>query len=261
MSAPTLVVVHSTKELLVRAAAARLITALVDAQASRGYASVVLTGGSVGIGLLAEIAGAPARDAVDWAKVDVWWGDERFLPAGDPGRNETQARTALLDQVRLDPGRVHPMAASDGPDDVDVAADRYAVELAAVARSQGTSRDVVPSFDVLLLGVGPDAHVASLFPEMAGVHETERTVVGVHGSPKPPPLRISMTLPAIARAEEVWCVVSGADKAAAVGLAFSGAGPVQAPAGAVAGRRRTLWLLDRPAAQQVPASMIRPASP
>jgi 6-phosphogluconolactonase len=261
VSAPVLVVVHSTKELLVRAAAARLITHLVDAQASRGFASLVLTGGSVGVGLLAEIAGAPARDAVDWTKVDFWWGDERFLPAGDPGRNETQARAALLDQIRLDPERVHPMPASDGPDDVDVAAGRYAEELAAAARSQGTARDVVPAFDVLLLGVGPDAHVASLFPEMAAVHETDRTVVAVHGSPKPPPLRISMTLPAIGRALEVWCVVSGADKAPAVGLAFSGAGPVQAPAGAAVGQRRTLWLLDRPAARQVPASMVRPASP
>jgi 6-phosphogluconolactonase len=263
VSTSPLVVVHATRELLARAAAARLITQLVDAQASRGSGSVVLTGGSLGIGVLAALAAAPARDAVDWGRVDLWWGDERFLPSGHPDRNETQARAALLDRLPLDPARVHPMPASDGPvgDDVDAAAAWYADRLVEAARASGATRDDVPAFDVLLLGVGPDAHVASLFPEMAAVHETERTVVGVHGSPKPPPLRVSLTLPAIARAEEVWCVVAGADKAGAVGLSLRGVGPVQAPAGAACGRRRTLWLLDRPAAAQVPASLVRLASP
>jgi 6-phosphogluconolactonase len=256
------VVVHRDKELLAQAAAARLVTRLVDAQASRGSASVVVTGGSVGTGVLAALAAAPARDAVDWSRVDVWWGDERFLPSGDPERNETQAREALLGRLPLDPKRIHPMPASDGPDgaDVDAAAARHAAELAAAADREGR-RAGVPTFDVLMLGVGPDAHVASLFPEMAGVHESERTVIGVHGSPKPPPLRISLTLPAINSAEEVWLVVGGEDKAAAVGLALRGAGPVQAPASAVAGRRSTLWLLDRAAAAQVPPALIRLASP
>ena len=256
------VVVHAAKQLLAEAAAARLVTRLVDAQSSRGSAGVVLTGGSVGIGVLAALAASPARDAVDWSRVDVWWGDERFLPAGHPERNETQAREALLDRLPLDPQRVHPMPASDGPDggDVDAAAARHAEELAAAARREGR-HDGVPTFDVLMLGVGPDAHVASLFPEMAGVHETERTVVGVHGSPKPPPLRTSLTLPAICNADEVWLVVAGEDKAAAVGLALRGAGPVQAPASAVRGRRTTLWLLDRAAAAQVPPALVRLASP
>ncbi|MGL5858659.1 MAG: 6-phosphogluconolactonase [Angustibacter sp.] len=259
-----LVVVHADAALLAQAAAARLITRVVDAQASRGSASVVLTGGSVGTAVLREVAGSPARDAIDWSRLDIWWGDERFLPAGDPERNETQARRALLDQVRVDPERVHPMPASDGPDlDVDAAAHRYAETLAVAARGRpSVGREVdVPEFDVLLLGVGQDAHVASLFPEMAGVHETQRPVVGVHGSPKPPPLRISLTLPAITSADEVWCAVTGADKAAAVGLALSGAGSVQAPAAGARGRRRTVWLVDRAAAASIPPSLIRPASP
>ncbi len=262
MSAPS-VVVLADRPLLAKAAAARLITHIVDAQAARGFASIVLTGGSAGIAVLAELAAANARDAIDWGKLDLWWGDERFLPAGHADRNETQAREALLDQVPLDPSRVHPMPASDGPDgaDVDQAAVRYATELAAAAAAQGTSGEV-PQFDVLMLGVGPDAHVASLFPELPAIHETERMVVGVHGSPKPPPLRISLTLPAITSAEEVWCLVAGQDKADAVGLALSGsAGPHQAPASAAVGRRRTLWLLDRAAATYVPPALVRIASP
>ena len=98
---------HRDKELMAQAAAARLITKIVDAQAARGSASVVLTGGRNGNGLLAALGSSPARDAVDWSRLDLWWGDERFLPEGDPERNVTQAREALLDSVPLDPARVH----------------------------------------------------------------------------------------------------------------------------------------------------------
>jgi 6-phosphogluconolactonase len=196
VSTPQLVV-HRDKELMAQAAAARLITKIVDAQASTGSANVVLTGGRNGNGVLAALAAAPARDAIDWGRLDLWWGDERFLPEGDPERNVTQARQALLDSVPLDPKRVHAMPASDGPygTDVEAAAEAYAEELARAAGPQ--NHGAVPTFDVLMLGVGPDTHVASLFPEHPGVRETERTVIGVHGSPKPPPTRISLTLPAI----------------------------------------------------------------
>src|SRR3954465_347897 len=99
---PPLVVVHRDAVLLARAVAARLVTALVDAQAARGSASVVLTGGGIGIATLREIAASPARDAVDWSSLDIWWGDERFLPSGHPERNDVQAREALLDAVEVD---------------------------------------------------------------------------------------------------------------------------------------------------------------
>lgn len=194
MSAPQ-VVVHRDKELMAQAAAARLITKIVDAQAARGSASVVLTGGRNGNALLAALAQSPALDAVDWARLDLWWGDERFLPEGDPERNVTQAREALLDAVPVTPSRVHAMPASDGPygRDADAAAAAYAEELAKAASPEDHGR--VPSFDVLMLGVGPDTHVASLFPGHPGVRETERTVVGIHGAPKPPPTRVSSPSP------------------------------------------------------------------
>lgn len=260
MSTPQLVV-HRDKDLMAQAAAARLITRIVDAQASRGSASVVLTGGRNGNGLLAALATAPARDAVDWARLDLWWGDERFLPEGDPDRNVTQAREALLDSVPLDPKRVHAMPASDGPQggDADAAAAAYAEELALAAGPE--NHGAVPRFDVLMLGVGPDTHVASLFPEHPATRETERTVVGVHGAPKPPPTRITLTFPAIRAAREVWLLAAGEDKAAAAAMALSAPGELQAPASGARGRTRTLWLLDAAAASQLPRSLYPPASP
>lgn len=259
MTAPQLVV-HRDKELMAQAAAARLITKIVDAQSSRGTASVVLTGGRNGNGLLAALAAAPARDAIDWSRLDLWWGDERFLPEGDPDRNVTQAYAALLDSVPLDPSRVHAMPASDGPSggDVEAAADAYAEELAKAAAPEDHGR--VPEFDVLMLGVGPDTHVASLFPELPAVRETARTVVGVRGAPKPPPTRTTLTLPAIRAAREVWLLAAGEDKAEAAAIALSGAGEIQAPAAGAYGRARTLWLLDQAAASQLPRTLYPPAT-
>jgi 6-phosphogluconolactonase len=255
-----LVVVHRDAGMLARAVAARMVTALVDAQAARGRASVVLTGGGIGTAALHELAAAPARDAIDWARLDIWWGDERFLPTGHPERNETQARAALLDAVEVDPARVHPMAASDGPDgeDLDAAAERYADELAAAVPNEGSAS--VPAFDVLLLGVGPDGHIASLFPESPALHD-ERLVLPVRGAPKPPPTRLSLSLAAINTAREVWLVAAGEEKAGAVRMGLSGAGPTQVPAAGAHGSARTLWLLDRPAASRLPSSLSRPASP
>ncbi|MEV4414233.1 6-phosphogluconolactonase [Catellatospora sp. NPDC049609] len=245
------VVVHADSRLLAEAVAARLIVRLLDAQAERGSADIVLTGGRVAAAVYRAVLANPARDAVDWSRVDLWWGDERFLPAGDPDRNETQAREALLDALPLDPARVHPMPPSDGPDgaDPELAAARYAAELARSAPGSAA----LPHFDVLLLGVGEDGHVASVFPEHPVAYET-RPVSAVRGSPKPPPVRTTLTLPAINTAEEVWLIAAGPDKAGAVGMALSGAGPVQLPAAGARGVSRTVWLLDRAAAAQVPLS-------
>lgn len=252
-SAPTVVVVRDP-DLLAEAVAARLLTRLVDAQALRGTASVVLTGGSIGIAVLAAVRRSPARAAVDWQQVDVWWGDERFVPADDAERNELQARQALLDALDLDPARVHPMGASDGPDgpDADAAAGRYAQEL----RRAAPPDHEVPPFDVLLLGMGPDGHTASLFPEAPGAYD-DRLVVGVHGSPKPPPTRISLGFAALNGAREAWFVVAGEDKAPAARMALGGAGRVQVPAAGVAGHTATVWLLDEAAAALLPRDLRR----
>ena len=198
---------------------------------------MVLTGGSIGIASLAALRQTPARKAIDWRQVDVWWGDERFVPATATSATSCRPVRHCSTSLDLDPARVHPMGTRGGPDgaDVDAAAARYAAEL--------TASGAVPAFDVLLLGMGPEGHTASIFPESPAAHD-ERPAFGVHGCPKPPPTRISMGFTALCAAREVWLVVAGEDKARAVALALSGAGRVQVPAAGAVGRQQTLWLLD-----------------
>lgn len=246
------VVVLADPDLVAAAAAARLITRLIDVQAQHGTASVVLTGGGVGIATLKGVRASPARSAVDWSRVDIWWGDERWVDAGSPDRNETQARSALLDHLPLDPARVHPIGSSSDTATPEEAAELYAAELSAAA---GPDRDV-PAFDVLLLGMGPEGHTASIFPESPAAH-SEEVVVGVHGCPKPPPLRVSLGFAALTAAEEVWMLATGAEKAPAVALALAGTGRVQLPAAGPAGQRQTLWLLDEASAAQLPRGLRR----
>ncbi|HEX5401937.1 MAG TPA: 6-phosphogluconolactonase [Pseudonocardiaceae bacterium] len=245
------VIVHNEPDVLAAAAAARLITKIVDAQSARGWASVVLTGGRTGNAVLAHVKASPARDAVDWQRIDLYWGDERFLPAGDPERNETQAREALLDHIPVPAERVHVIEPSDGRfgDDPDAAAAAYAELLATTAAPAE-----VPTFDVCLLGVGEEGHTASVFPDSPAVHDTERTVVAVRDCPKPPPTRVSLTLSAIRHSAEVWLMTTGAAKADAVATALSGASEVELPAGGARGQQRTLWLLDTTAAAKLPQS-------
>jgi len=106
--------IHTDAEDLAFSVAERLITALADAQSTGGVAQLVLTGGRVAAEVYRAVAGSPAMVEVDWHRVEFWWGDERFLPDGDPERNETQARDALLSALDVDPARVHPMPADTG---------------------------------------------------------------------------------------------------------------------------------------------------
>ena len=254
MSNERRVILHPGKEALAGAVAARFITKVVDLIDEFDEATIVLTGGSMGIAVLSAIADSPARDSIDWSRVNIWWGDERWLPAGDPERNEVQAREALLDKVALDPARVHPFAASDAGLELDDAAQAYSDELAAHAPRGGPQ----PHFDITFLGMGPDGHIASLFPERGGIREDKLSVISVRNSPKPPPERLSLTLPAINSSVRVWLVVAGADKASALGLTLAGASVNEVPAAGVEGRRKTLFFVDADAAAEVDESLIDP---
>lgn len=225
-------------EALVSAVGDRLVEAITSAIAARGQAFIVLTGGGTGIGLLKHVGAHGA--AIDWSTVHIFWGDDRFVPADDAERNDKQAREALLDHIDIPAANVHPMAASDGEfgDDIDAAARAYEEVLP-------------PAFDVHLLGMGGEGHINSLFPHTPAVAETTRLVVAVEDSPKPPPRRITLTLPAVTRSREVWLVVSGAAKADAVAEAIGGARADDVPAAGAVGRQATVWLLDTEAASKL----------
>ncbi|KNX37227.1 6-phosphogluconolactonase [Luteipulveratus halotolerans] len=242
------VVRKADKHALAVALADRLIDEVVAAQRARGAAHVVLTGGSMGTALLEALGASDRLDEIDWSAVELWWGDERFVPPDDADRNELQARQALLDRLPLDPSRLHPMAALEDDElDAEAGARQYADQLASAA-PDGSD---VPAFDVLMLGVGPDAHVASLFPGHPALDVADTSVVAVHDSPKPPPDRISMTLPTLRSARQVWFMVAGPDKAEAVARARGGTDVHDAPAAGVSGADRTIWWLDDAAAAQL----------
>ncbi len=243
--------VYADGSLLAQAAAARTVTGLIDAIAAAGQAHLVLTGGGIGTKTMAAIAAEPAVTAVDWSRVDIWWGDERFVVTGDPERNETGARDALLDHIGVQPARVHTMNGPDGPDgdDVDAAAARYAAELAAVAGAV-TPGALVPAFDILMLGIGPEGHVASIFPDSPAAY-ADGQVIAVRNSPKPPPTRLSLTFGAIRTAREVWILASGAEKAEAVARALAGEPEDKLPAAGARGTERTLFLIDEAAAGSI----------
>ncbi len=247
---------HPDGKALALSIAAILTTRIVERQAASGFARIVLTGGGIGTAVLVAIAREPGRHAVDWARVELWWGDERYLPSGDPDRNDTAARSALLDHVAINPQHVHAMQGPDLSTSPEASAEHYADQLSAHATPEDHSD--VPRFDVVLLGIGPDSHVASLFPEHLSLRVTDRSTAAVHGSPKPPPTRVTLTLPAINAASEVWVLASGAEKAEAVRLALDPAADVfQVPAAGVAGRDRTLFLIDEPAAARLPLDLGR----
>ncbi|OBK12239.1 6-phosphogluconolactonase [Mycobacterium asiaticum] len=233
-------------EALVRAAGQRLVEAINAAVDARGQALIVLTGGGNGIGILRHLS---ADQQIDWSKVHLFWGDERYVPEDDDERNEKQAREALLDHIPIPASQVHPMASSNGEFGVDIDAAALAYE--QVLAANAAPGDTAPDFDVHLLGMGPEGHINSLFPDTPAVRETNRMVVAVEDCPKPPPLRITLTLPAVQRSREVWLIVSGAGKADAVAAALGGADPVSVPAAGAVGREATRWLLDEDAASKL----------
>ncbi|TPW70977.1 6-phosphogluconolactonase [Schumannella sp. 10F1B-5-1] len=248
------VLVHPDKASLAGSVAARFITKIIDVLEEQGSAHVSLTGGSMGEAVLSAIRDSAARQSVDWSKITFWWSDERYLPRGDPDRNDTQAKAALLDALGLDPAQIKSAPAPGEHATIEEAAEAYAAELKAAA-PEGAEH---PRFDVLFLGVGPDGHIASLFPERAAVHVTDRTVVAETDSPKPPPERLSFTLPVINAADRIWLVLAGADKAGALGLALAGASISDVPAAGAEGRKRTVFFVDQDAAAEVPEDLITP---
>ena len=226
---------------LATSVASALLERLVQAQADGGVPQVGLTGGSIADELHREVARLSPGSGVDWSRVVLWWGDERWLPAGDVDRNEVQARAAFIDAVGVDRLNVHPMPVSDEGLSLAEAATHYSEAI----REHGAG-----SFTVLMLGIGPDGHVASLFPGHPAAVVRDAIAVPVEDSPKPPPERISLTFEAMERSDAVWFVAAGADKADAVAAAMTGPAEIgspeaiECPARVPRGTVETVWWLD-----------------
>jgi 6-phosphogluconolactonase len=214
--------------------AARVADMLVEAAAAGQH--IVLTGGSTPRAAYEQAA----EKGADWSRAEIWFGDERCVPPDHEHSNFAMANAALLSKIQ--PKAVHRMKGELGPQD---GAREYAQQL-----DDAFGQGFLPEFDLLLLGLGPDAHLASLFPGDAALGEQTKTVVGVE-TPGMAPLvaRISLTLPVINAAEQVVFLVSGEDKAEAVARAFGGLRPgPDAPASLVRPEPGSLTVLLDPAA-------------
>lgn len=246
------VLVHSDAEALAASITARFLTKVIDLLDEREHVNVVLEGGRMGVRVLETINASPARDGVDWSRVHFWWGDERWVPADHEDRNDVKARRALLDHIDQPSTCVHAFAASDAGLTLEEATAAYADELAAHAESDAG----LPIFDITFLGVGPDGHTASLFPDRLEVNEREATVVAVRNSPKPPAERLSLTRHVLNSSQRIWVEMSGSDKASVLGLALAGASYAEVPIAGIKGRKRTVFFVDQAAASEVPETLI-----
>lgn len=222
-----------------RVVAARLLARMIELQRSQDTVHVCLTGGNAANAMYGELARIAEGSELDATRLELWWGDERFVPASDPQRNSQQAISRLARTVSIKAADTHMMAAKDGRKDSHESAAEYEAELGDT------------SFDILLLGIGEDGHVASIFPDHPSFEPTSRAVIGVEDSPKEPSERISLTIPTLNRADEMWLIATGEAKADAVQRSL--AGDTSVPGAHVRGRVATYWFLDAGAASELPA--------
>ena len=249
------VVVEPTPAALAARVADRFITRLRARTRSGRIAHIALTGGSMGGAVLRAVAENPRSADIDWSLVHFWWGDERYVAREHADRNSLQSREALLDRIDVPGENVHEVAGPDTGLSLDESAAAYAAELARF----GTDENPWPTFAVCFLGVGPDGHIASLFPDRPEVTVTDAAVLPVRDSPKPPPERVTLTRPVLNSSKRVWLVITGADKASALGLALAGASYTSVPAAGAKGRKRTVFFVDEAAAAEVSPDLIDPA--
>jgi 6-phosphogluconolactonase len=219
-------------------AAADLFDFVASKLSTQQRVDLAITGGTVGI---ATLAAAKLLDfnSLDLARLHIWWGDERYVSSDSPDRNSNQARAAWLNSLNIPTENVHEFPASD---------EGFTLDEAALKFGEYFDGENI-SFDLMLMGMGPDGHIASLFPgKVAGDFPT--SVVSEHGSPKPPPQRLSFSFQAINRSREIWFTVASSDKAQAVATVF-GDDPESLPAGRIHGKEKTVWYVDQTAGNLV----------
>jgi 6-phosphogluconolactonase len=200
--------VFPDKGALVRAEAARIVTLAKETIEARGRCLVALSGGSTPRPLYELLATAPYASRIDWSRLHLFWGDERCVPPDHPDSNYRMTREALIDRVPLPEENVHRIHGEDEPEDAALAYERLLREFFGRA---GTPER---SFDLVLLGMGPDGHTASIFPGTAATTETRRWVMPVHVERPRDMWRVTLTAVVLNAAAEVTFLVAGADKAA-----------------------------------------------
>jgi 6-phosphogluconolactonase len=222
-----------------------------EAVAARGRFAVALSGGSTPRRLYQLLAAEPFRAQVDWEGVEMFWGDERCVPPDDSQSNYRMAREAMLAHLPIPAAHIHRMEAERA--DRDAAARDYEATIGRVFGVAVGSEP--PAFDLILLGMGPDGHTASLFPHTKALDETTRWVVA-NFVPKFNTDRLTLTRPILNRAREVLFLVAGADKAEPLAEVLIGpADPKRLPAQSIQPDGRLVWFLDRDAAARLPSSL------
>lgn len=216
---------------LADAISTEIIRIFVEKQAAAIVPCIVLTGGTGGGRVLQALGAHPHRDSVNWSRVRFIWGDERWRPTGDAERNDLLADTLFFTHVTVDPALVHRVAGSEAGLSLDEAAAAYSRIV-----------DGIDHIDIALNGVGEDGHIASLFPGRPEMHDTDHgSAFAITESPKPPPERVTLSMPTLARAERVWLIAAGAGKADAVRAVRNRDEPLL-PAATVTGTNETvLW--------------------
>ncbi|MDY3125447.1 6-phosphogluconolactonase [Bifidobacterium mongoliense] len=258
-------VVYPHTHTIAEAGAQRILLAILDGLNGRPEAEwfdLALTGGSDTLKALQYMADNPLADAIDWSRVRIWWADERFVAADDDDRNAFEARRLLLDHLvsagMLPEANIHEMGSDTRSPAAVAAADDAADKALLDEAARAYERELVealgpePAMDLLVLGMGPDGHYASLFPGHPQIGERERLVVGVDHSPKLPPLRLSMTAPLMARSRRTWVLTAGSGKAEALARALAEPNNPATPASFATGTEECIWFTEPSAAAGVP---------
>jgi 6-phosphogluconolactonase len=222
-------------------AAREIIETLEQVLEDKPVVDVALTGGTVGILTLAVLADQPDLSRLDLSRVHFWWGDERYVESTSSDRNANQARAAFFDKVAVSEDNIHEFPASEIG---DLSTGKKVFE-DSLSKHFGSG---LPVFDLTILGMGPDGHIASLFPSHEELSVGE-VVVAESNSPKPPAERLSLSFDVLNASAKIIFVVSGLDKSTAVTAVHTDEN-CQLPAAKIQAKGETIWFIDQAAGQE-----------
>jgi len=239
------IAIYPNIDILSHEAAQYIVRIATESITTHGRFTIALSGGTTPRKLYGLLGSEPYRSQIDWTLVHIFWSDERCVPPNSEESNYHLAHEVLLSKISIPAVQVHRMPA-DMPDR-NAASQEYENEMRRVFETDG-----IPNFDLIQLGMGPEAHTASLFPHQAALHEQQRLVVPV-SVPKPPPDRLTFTPPLLNAARNVLFLVAGSDKADALHAVLEGpynpdeypAQIVRPPDGEVS------WMVDTAAAKNL----------